>query len=114
MRWVSDTVADQILVLRLGPTFGRDRQSVYAAVDGSHRKVPWVDLENWRIARIDLMTGSIEPEMGGTVGRVGMRPAVSPDARYLAYATSSGSRVGLRLRDLQTDQERWLVQEEAG
>ena len=46
--------------------------------------------QNWRIARIDLMAGSIEPEMGGTVGRVGMRPAVSPDARYLAYATSSG------------------------
>jgi imidazolonepropionase-like amidohydrolase/Tol biopolymer transport system component len=110
MRWISDTAPDRVRSA-LGPAFGPRQDVVYAAVDAASRPVPWRGLGNWRIVRVDLASRRIEPEMGANVGRVGMRPAVSRDGRYLVYATSSGSHVGLRLRDLSTDRERWLVRE---
>jgi imidazolonepropionase-like amidohydrolase len=110
MRWVSDTAPDRVRSA-LGPAFGPRQDGVYAAVDAASRQVPWQGLGNWRIARIDLASRRIEPEMGANIGRVGMRPALSPDGRFLVYATSSGSHVGLRLRELATDRERWLVRE---
>lgn len=109
MSWVGDTTPDRARSA-LGATFGTASDAVYAAVDALIKE-PWKHVRNWRIARIDLLTGRIRPEMGGNVGRVGMRPLVSRDGRYLVYATSSGSHVGLRLRDLTTSRERWLVQE---
>jgi Tol biopolymer transport system component/imidazolonepropionase-like amidohydrolase len=109
MRWVSDT-APEGSRSALGPALAPGAHTIYAAVD-AFRKIPWRDLAAWRIARIDLATGRIEPEMGANVGRVGMRPAVSRDGRYLVYATSSGSHFGFRVRDLRTYAERWLVRE---
>lgn len=109
MRWVSDTTAG-LARAALGPAFGPEEGWIYASVDASPQ-VPWTELLSWRLARVHLATGRIEPEMDGQVGRYGLRPAVSHDGRYLVYATSSGSRLGLRLRDLLTDRERWLVRE---
>jgi Tol biopolymer transport system component len=37
-----------------------------------------------------------------------MRPVVSPDGRWLVYATREGAETALRLRDLRTGDERWL------
>jgi Tol biopolymer transport system component len=37
------------------------------------------------------------------------RPAVSPDGRWLAYGTRFDAKTGLRLRDLETGEERWLA-----
>ena len=110
MRWVSDTTPEAARSV-LGATFGVDTHAVYAAVDGASRKVPWQDPATWQIARIDLQTRRITPEMGANVGRHGMRPTVSRDGRYLVYASNSGSHLGLRLRELRTDSERWIVQE---
>jgi Tol biopolymer transport system component len=110
MRWISDTTGDRVRSA-LGATFGPDGRTIYAAVEGSFRGVPWRDLANWQIARVDLQTGSIEPEMGWDAGRDGIRPLLSPDGHYLVYATNSGSGMGLRLHDLRTDQERWIVRE---
>jgi Tol biopolymer transport system component/imidazolonepropionase-like amidohydrolase len=109
MRWISDTVPDRARAT-LGPAFGPHREVVYTAVD-VFREVPWVGLANWRIAEVDVSTGRIQPLMGDDVGRIGVRPVASPDGHYLVYASSSGSRMGLRLRDLRTGRERWLVQE---
>ncbi len=110
MRWISDTAADRVRSA-LGATFAPDRATIYAAVEGSFRRIPWRDLANWQIARVNLQTGSIEPEMGWDAGRLGMRPAVSPNGQHLVYATSSGSGVGLRIRDLRSDRERWLLRD---
>ncbi len=37
------------------------------------------------------------------------RPALSPDGKYLVYGTRSGVETGLRIRDLQSGDERWLA-----
>lgn len=39
----------------------------------------------------------------------GFRPAISPDGKWLAYGTRDNAETGLRLRDLATGEERWLV-----
>ena len=109
MRWVSDTVPLQARSA-LGPAFDPQRHVLYAA--GHLDPMPAdARLGNWRICRLDLATGRLFPEMAGNVGRVGMRPVISPDGRWLVYGSSSGSHLGLRVRDLTTDQERWLVRE---
>jgi imidazolonepropionase-like amidohydrolase/WD40 repeat protein len=109
MRWVSDTTPARAQSA-IGPTIGPRKNELYAAVNflppGSS-----IILGEWRIARIELETGRILPELGGNVGRIGVRPLLSPNRRFLVYGSSSGSHLGLRLRDLQTDSERWLIQE---
>lgn len=39
----------------------------------------------------------------------GFRPAVSPDGKWLAYGTRDDTQTGLRLRELATGEERWLI-----
>jgi amidohydrolase family protein/WD40 repeat protein len=109
MRWISDTTADRARSA-LGPAFAPDGRAVYAAID-EFRKDSWSGPENWRIGRIDVQTSEITPTTGSLVGRVGMRPAVDRAGRYLVYASNSGSHLGFRVRDLQTDKEWWLTRE---
>lgn len=61
----------------------------------------------WSIARRDLKTAREDIIVAAAGG--GMRPALSRDGRYLAYASRDGAQTGLRLRDLQTGADRWLV-----
>jgi WD40 repeat protein len=103
MRWISDTSSPSPASV-LGPAFLPEGKALYASVQDM---VPGL----WKLARIDLATGRIQSEMWNLLPRGGMRPAVSPDGRYVIYGTSSGSRFGLRVRDRRSDAERWLIQE---
>src|SRR5262245_40174691 len=38
-----------------------------------------------------------------------MRPVLSPDGKHLVYATRFETKTALRVRDLETNQERWLI-----
>ena len=38
-----------------------------------------------------------------------MRPAMSPDGKWLVYGTRHKTQTGLRVRNLETGAERWLV-----
>src|SRR5438093_724465 len=54
-------------------------------------------------------------ESGKTFMRTGqfqsaMRPTLSPDGRWLVYATRKGAAGALRLRDLSSGDDRWLVE----
>lgn len=106
MRWISDTAANRARAV-LGATFGPDACAVYAAVGSALPQ--FEDFDTWHVARLDLATGQVEPQMWAGVGRLGMRPALSPDGQYLAYVSSAGSHPGLRLRHLRTGRERWLT-----
>ena len=56
---------------------------------------------------LDLPTGK---SVRGSVPRdIGMRPILSPDHRWLVYATRRNEQTSLRLRELATGDERWLV-----
>lgn len=65
------------------------------------------DVPHWTIARRDLKSGVetiVVPSHGGA-----MHPALSRDGKLLAYASRSGQQTGLRLRDLQTGEDRWIA-----
>src|SRR5437870_5680978 len=61
----------------------------------------------WQIIRFDRETGdtaTITNAQGSA-----MRPLLSPDGKLLVYATRHETQTGLRVRNLETGDERWLV-----
>lgn len=108
MRWLSDTAASRAR-RALGPACGPDSTTLFAAVEAAP-PTPTGET-GWGIERVDVGTGTTAPETSPTLGRAGMRPVVSPNGQLLAYVSVSGSRRGLRLRDLRTFRERWLAYE---
>ncbi|MHC9085750.1 amidohydrolase family protein [Luteimonas sp. RIT-PG2_3] len=75
----------------------------------SKRGTTWSDKVNpdtWSIMRHDLKTG----DDAGFIQLPGgaMKPVLSRDGRKLVYASRSEGRTGLRIRDLETSEDRWL------
>src|SRR5207245_10599443 len=66
-----------------------------------------LDLPEWELAIYDRQTGKLftQTDLYGSA----MRPVLSPDAKWLVYATRYDAETGLRLRNLATGDERWLV-----
>jgi Tol biopolymer transport system component/imidazolonepropionase-like amidohydrolase len=61
----------------------------------------------WQIVRFDRETSetaTITNSQGSA-----MRPVLSPDGKKLVYATRFETKTALRVRDLATNQERWLI-----
>lgn len=61
----------------------------------------------WQIGRLDRETGEMETITG--VQGSAMRPVLSPDNRRLVYGTRFDTETGLRVRDLETGDDRWLI-----
>ncbi|MHC9083911.1 amidohydrolase family protein [Luteimonas sp. RIT-PG2_3] len=61
----------------------------------------------WQVKRRDRLSGE-EETLTAAQGSA-MRPALSPDGRWLAYATRNHAVTDLRLRDLRTGEERTLI-----
>jgi imidazolonepropionase-like amidohydrolase/Tol biopolymer transport system component len=61
----------------------------------------------FQIAQFDRATGRTYVRSHDLEG--GFRPLPSPDGRWLVYATRHDSQSALKLRDLSTGEERWLV-----
>jgi Tol biopolymer transport system component/imidazolonepropionase-like amidohydrolase len=61
----------------------------------------------WQIVRFDRETGdtAVITNAQGSA----MRPALSPDGKSLVYATRFETGTGLRIRNLETGDERWLI-----
>src|SRR5690606_35029769 len=90
---------------RLGAVVDPDGRYLYAAQvsgGGSGAQLP-----NWQIARLDMRTGDVDVITQG--GGRAFRPALSPDGRWLVYATRHEAQTGLRIRDLQTGADRSLA-----
>jgi Tol biopolymer transport system component len=86
----------------LGAAFGPDPRWIYAAATGTGG---W---NNWQVAVIDRTTGEAFVRTGQF--QSAMRPTLSRDGRWLVYATRKGAAGALKLRDLTTGDERWLVE----
>jgi len=83
-----------------------DGRYLYLAVPAAGIDAPAPQLSRIEIGRIDLLTGEAS-QVTQTV-RGAVRPAVSPDGRFLAYATLEETETVLRVRDLETDTDRRL------
>ncbi|HBK46209.1 MAG TPA: amidohydrolase, partial [Xanthomonadaceae bacterium] len=98
----------------LGAVASPDGSRLYFARSSGEEDSAGVAL--WSIVRRDVASGEEEtllPEPGvpGRRPFAGsyFRPALSPDGQWLAYATRSGGRTGLRLRHLDSGADRWLA-----
>lgn len=89
-----------------GPTFSPDGQYIYFS-NSPQGHVYDADIGHYQVSRMNRDTGELET-LTGTYGG-GLRPQLSPDGRYLLYASRQDAKTGLRIRDLNTDAERWLV-----
>jgi Tol biopolymer transport system component/imidazolonepropionase-like amidohydrolase len=61
----------------------------------------------WQIYRHDTETGDVT-QITNAQGSA-IRPALSPDGKWLVYGTRHKSLTGLRVRNLETGTERWLA-----
>jgi len=66
-----------------------------------------IDFPLWHIARRNLSTGTEETVVIAQGSAI--RPVLSPDGSHLVYATRLDGETGLRLRDLATGTDRWLL-----
>ena len=94
----------------MGAVAAPDGRTLYYAAKRGHT---WTenDLPNWSIARHDLKSGQDETIIQSAGGA--MRPALSHDGKLLAYASrttaNGGQQDGLRLRNLETGEDRWIA-----
>ena len=90
----------------LGAAFGPDGRYLWYA---RHRGGFGYNLSFplWELAIYDRRTGKVFPQtdLYGSA----MRPVLSPDGKWLVYATRHDAETGLRLRNLVTGDEQWLV-----
>lgn len=61
----------------------------------------------WQIYRFDRETSETS-RITNTQGSA-LRPMISPDGKHLVYATRFETKTALRVRNLETNQERWLI-----
>ncbi len=61
----------------------------------------------WSVVRRDMHEGTVETIATAYGGAV--RPVISPDGNTLVYGTRHETRTGLRVRNLETGEDRWLA-----
>ena len=91
----------------VGAAFGKDPRYIHSAVrvlpGGGYNQTQF----GWQIAVYDRRTGKtfVRTDIYGS----GMRPVLSPDGKWLVYATRKEAQTALRLRELATGDERVLA-----
>jgi imidazolonepropionase-like amidohydrolase/Tol biopolymer transport system component len=92
----------------LGPAFGKDQRFVYFSERTAGGAIAYNQMTfRWQLGMYDRRTGEnfrMSDELGS-----GMRPALSPDGRWLVYATRWDAQTGLRVRDLRSGDDSWLL-----
>lgn len=90
----------------MGAAFGPDGRYIYF----STKMGGWgYNLKNFgfQVALYDREVGKVFPLTGEVGG--GVRPAISPDGKWLVYASRHDAKTGYRLRNLESAQEQWLA-----
>jgi Tol biopolymer transport system component len=90
----------------MGAAFTPDGRHIWAA----RRTGQWqynTALPDYQLVVYDRETGEItqRTSRGGSA----FRPTISPDGRWLVYGTRHNAETGLRIRDMETGNERWLA-----
>ena len=90
----------------VGAAFGKDPRFLwfaarngdwqYNSIGAQYQLYVW-DKESGRASQMSTRFGS------------GFRPTLSPDGKYLVYGTRFETKTGLRLRNLETQEEDWLA-----
>ncbi|HMA23563.1 MAG TPA: amidohydrolase, partial [Gemmatimonadaceae bacterium] len=91
----------------LGPAMSHDGRYIYTAMRNSTGGGYNQTSLGWQIGVFDRETGRIFTKTNA-VGS-GMRPEVSADGKWLAYATRNNAETSLILRDLESGDERLLL-----
>ncbi|MGH9714671.1 MAG: amidohydrolase family protein [Candidatus Acidiferrales bacterium] len=89
-----------------GAVFSPDGKLIYFSSHPGTYKYN-VDIGRFQVYTFNRDTGEVEKitsEYGG-----GLRPIISPDGRWLVYASRHDAKTGLRIRDLTTREEHWLA-----
>ncbi len=92
---------------RLGPVFSPDGRYLYFAQKPGGASVYNQMSFEWQIARRDMKEGEVDILTRAQGGAI--RPVLSPDGRQLVYGTRHEARTGLRIRDLESGKDRWLL-----
>ena len=90
-----------------GAAFSPDGQTLYLSTHGGGYAGENIGL--YQVVAYDLVDGEQRTLTGAAGG--GLRPVSSPDGRWLVYATRAGTATALRIRDLATHEDDWLVAE---
>ena len=89
-----------------GAIYSTDGRYIYHAFKeggfGYNQQLPL-----WQIRRLELSTNE-HVELTAAVGSA-FRPVLSPDGSKLVYGTRFDTKTGLRIRDLQSGDDNWLV-----
>lgn len=90
----------------LGAAFGPDDRYIYFTTKMGR----W----GYNLSRFDFQVAIYDREVGKVfrlTGEVGsaMRPAVSPDGKWLVYATRHDAQTGYRVCNLETSTDQWLA-----
>ncbi len=90
-----------------GPVFSPDGRYIYFSSRGGGGGFGGLSFTNWQVRRLDRVTGDVASITASPNGA--FRPAVSPDGNWLVYGARLDAQTGLRVRNLQTDKEEWLI-----
>ncbi len=91
----------------LGAAFGADPRYIWFSAREARGSLYNNGLNLYQLGVYDRETGEISSRSDRWGG--GLRPTLSPDGRWLVYATRHIGDTGLRLRDLASGEERWLA-----
>lgn len=91
----------------LGPAFGADPRRIFFSQKAKALQTYYPQIGQYQLAVYDRETEEIHPYSNTQGG--GLRPVLSPDGRWLVYASRYHAETGLRVRDLTTGEERWLL-----
>jgi Tol biopolymer transport system component len=98
---------EQKTLFALGPAFGKDPRYVYFTERTQAGSVYNQMSFRWQLGVYDRHTGQNyrqSDELGSA-----MRPVLSPDGRWLVYATRWDAQTGFRVRDMQSGDDSWLL-----
>ena len=91
----------------VGAAFGPDERYVWFSGFARQGSLYNNGLQLYQLAVYDRETGEVSSRSNRWGG--GFRPTLSPDGRWVVYGSRHIADTGLRIRDLESGEERWLA-----